>query len=415
MPSPLLLPYLLVSLALAADPAPLRLEDALSIARIQAPELRAADAHVDLAQAERALARRPPDPRAELAWLPDEGAEARLTLDLTDLARVPSQVGLADARLDLARITAQAAAARHAYAVRAAYYAAAAAEEALALGQQTLDIQGVVRDATRAIAAAGNTSGLTLARREAAYAQAELSLAALIQAREEAHARLDGLLGPGAPADWVAPPLPPVPAQEPLSPTEVTAASLDLAAARATLEAVDRGADLALRQARCPDLELSLLGTGQGAEARLGLGVEASLPVWGRGHAQGRAGQAQLGAATAALDAEAAAVATSARLATIRAAAAYAAATQLREVALPLQAAVSQETLLHYNAMQVDLYALLDARLAELAVARAEIEARRAGWTALAATEALRAGARVEIEASPSPVADSTTPLVGGH
>ena len=84
-------------------------------------------------------------------------------------------------------------------------------------------------------------------------------------------------------------------------------------------------------------------------------------------------------------------------------------------VVLPARARVSRQTLLQYNAMQVGIYQLLDARREELEARGdlADLLAER--WTAQAALDALLAGVRVDAAPPPTPDETRAPSGAGGH
>jgi outer membrane protein TolC len=85
-----------------------------------------------------------------------------------------------------------------------------------------------------------------------------------------------------------------------------------------------------------------------------------------------------------------------AREARNRVVSAHARARQYQAVIVPGQARVTQQTLLQYNAMQVGIYHLLQARREELDAQLAYVETLREYWSATAELTAILAGQRVE-------------------
>jgi outer membrane protein TolC len=65
-------------------------------------------------------------------------------------------------------------------------------------------------------------------------------------------------------------------------------------------------------------------------------------------------------------------------------------------VVVPARKRVVDQTLLQYNAMQVGIFQLLEARRGQLDAELAAVEARREYWTAKAAFDALLAGRRAQ-------------------
>ena len=74
---------------------------------------------------------------------------------------------------------------------------------------------------------------------------------------------------------------------------------------------------------------------------------------------------------------------------------AHARARQYQDVILPAQHRVTEQTLLQYNAMQLGIFQLLEARQAELRVELEHVETLREYWTAAAELRALLAGGHV--------------------
>ena len=105
-----------------------------------------------------------------------------------------------------------------------------------------------------------------------------------------------------------------------------------------------------------------------------------------------------------------------AREARNRVVSAHARAQQYQAVILPAQARVTQQTLLQYNAMQVGIFQLLQARREELDAQLALVATRREYWSAAAELEALLAGQRVRpAERSAGASEMTTSAATGGH
>jgi hypothetical protein len=148
---------------------------------------------------------------------------------------------------------------------------------------------------------------------------------------------------------------------------------------------------------------------------RIGGGVSIRLPLVDRG--QGRL--ASLDAERRSLEehrrAIGAAVRSAARRAASRLSLAHARAARYAASILPSQERITAETLLHANAMQVGIPALLAARDAGLRADSAAADAFRDYAVALAATTALRGGLRVDAPAGPSPRDNEPASTEGGH
>src|SRR5690606_21673302 len=82
----------------------------------------------------------------------------------------------------------------------------------------------------------------------------------------------------------------------------------------------------------------------------------------------------------------------SAREARSRVLSAHARAVQYQDVIVPAQSRVTEQTMLQYNAMQLGIFHVIEARREELDVKLAHVETLREYWTAAAELEALLAG-----------------------
>ena len=76
---------------------------------------------------------------------------------------------------------------------------------------------------------------------------------------------------------------------------------------------------------------------------------------------------------------------------------------------------MSRQVLLQYNAMQVGVFALLDARRQELEAQAEYAELLAEFWTADAAVDALLQGVRVDAPASPRAARTAEAAASGGH
>lgn len=83
--------------------------------------------------------------------------------------------------------------------------------------------------------------------------------------------------------------------------------------------------------------------------------------------------------------------------------------------ALAKTEALLAETLLHYNAMQLGLDALLDAWRGRVEVEIDAADALREAHTAAAALDTILKGARVHAPRAANATADSNTRTSGGH
>lgn len=402
------------------DEAPIAVltaDEAVARALAHNKELSALLTEVDRAGAERLAARAMPNPSAELGLV--EGGHVgvgSLEVDfaLTEALLTPLRARPAGAALDAASFAASAEMLRFEFTVRAALYEAQAATARYQAAARAVDAWAAAAETARALYEAGNVPELDVAVQEAEYARARVGLDAvaleLVAAREHL-ARLVG--GPVFEA------LAPLPRPAPLDlpddlEARAVAASLELRARDARVQGANAAWTHARVDAFVPDVGL-FVGSArheQGWSAEAGVHLEVPLFALGRGEiggydAQRRAerdlrAQAEIEVRSAAREAQA------------RLISAHDRAEHFAQVVVPARERVSRQTLLQYNAMQVSVFQLLEARRAELEAQAtlADLLAERA--VAQAALDALLAGVRVDaprITAPPSGAASAA----GGH
>lgn len=331
----------------------------------------------------------------------DLQVDVEAEIDLTEILLRPLRVGVANASLQAARARAASEVVRLRYSVRAAFYRAQAAEARLVLARRALDAFAASRDAGRMLFEAGNIARLDLSLHEAAYEQARIQLA---QAELEvlgSTERLQRLLGlSGADTAWqLTGEMPALPAEAPHPEgieNTVILASFDLAAMRARLESLARRTGLLSLQGWLPDVSVDVHAEQDGNAWELGGGVRAGLPVFNRQQGNLRAAEAEFDGLRERYIGLAIDLRSEAREARGRVALAWARAHQWGDVIVPARDRVMQETQLQYNAMQVGVFQLLNARREQLEAAQSAVSARADYLTAQAALDALVQGARVE-------------------
>ena len=149
---------------------------------------------------------------------------------------------------------------------------------------------------------------------------------------------------------------------------------------------------------------------------RFGGGVSVGVPVFDQQRGTTRALEAEFDALMERYYGMAVDLRSAARDARNRVVSAHARARQYQAVIVPAQARVSAQTLLQYNAMQVGIFQLLQARREELDAQLALVDTRREYWSATAELSALLAGQRVRpAEGSTSGSGMSTSAATGGH
>lgn len=384
-------------------PALLTADEAVRIALKNNREIRAVRAEVGVAEGLASQAGALPNPRLEVEGTPAlEGRlEVAVEMPVTASLLAPMRRGAALAEADAARRRAEAAEMKLAWQVRAAFYATQAAEQKLALAHQALDARAAGRDATEALYQAGNVVELDAASREASYEFARLRAGGaeleLLEAREKL-GRLLGLSGE-AMGFVVDASLPEPPATLDLgdgAETRALSASLELAELRSRMDASARTAQTARIAGWVPDLAVRGFGEKEGGEWGFGGGVELTLPIFDRRGGSVAAAESSFDAGLARYEALAGEIRSSVRRARSRLLLAHASAQHWKKVVLPARARLMGQMLLQYNAMQVSVFELLQARRDQLDGELGYVDALRGYWTEAAAYEAALAGARLD-------------------
>jgi len=415
--------------ALLAEP--LTVESAVRLSLLAEPSLRARLLETGIDEGRLEEARRLPNPTLEVEfWGPSgEGddetrIEASLEWDVTTALLTGRRTAAASAALEAARLRAEGAIVARAFEVESGFHAVRAAKRKLAIARTRAELAAVVADTARALVDAGNAATLSALREDATRERAALALSEAELAAVEAEERLSILLGAGsvegvreavaAIGDEAPPPPEEAPDTSSLEDAAL-ASSLELREVDARLRAVAARLRLAKAEGRWPDVSLRASTEREEGSWRIGGAVSIRLPLVDRG--QGRL--ASLDAERRSLEerrrATEAAVGSAARRTVSRLFLAHARAARTAASILPRHERITAETLLHANAMQVGIPALLAARDAELAAESAAADADRDYAVALGATAALRAGLRVDAPASPSLPGTEPASTEGGH
>lgn len=415
--------------ALLAEP--LTAGSAARLSLLAEPSLRARLLETGVEEGRLEAARRLPNPTLEVEFLGPSGedadetrTEASIEWDVTAALLTGRRTGAASADLEAARLRAEGAVVARTFAVESAFHGVRAAKRKLAIARTRAELAAVVADTARALVDAGNAATLSALREDATRERAALALAEAELAAVEAEERLSILLGAGmvvgvreavAAIGDEAPPLPAAAPETSSLEDASVASSLELREVDARLRAVDARTRLATAEGRWPDVSLRASTEREEGSWRIGGGVSIRLPLADRG--QGRL--ASLDAERRSLEerrrATGAAVGSAARRAASRLSLAHSRAARYAASILPRQERITAETLLHANAMQVGIPALLAARDAELAAESAAADAYRDYAVALAATTALRSGLRVDAPPNPSLPGNEPASIDGGH
>ncbi|HEX6277399.1 MAG TPA: TolC family protein [Polyangiaceae bacterium] len=414
---------------------PLDADAAVRIALLNNRELRATLREMGIFRGRLVQAGLLPNPsvEAELVPEPDSSLELRVEYDLTRALFAPMRSRAAEPEVEAARYRAAAAVIETGGRVRAAFYAWSAAEQRLALAHQSLDAWAAGVEAASAMFQAGNVPELDLAGNVAAYEKARVAVAETeleVATAREHLLRLLGVQGLETKIR-IAGELPAAP-REPGVPAGIEGravrASLELREARERLEGLSRRSGLATTTGIVPDLSVDVHALRETDETdaanedrwRWGAGVNVTIPLFDRNQGTAAALDAEFDALLERYYGMAVDVRSAAREAKARVLSAHSRAQKYATVIVPAEQRVVEQTLLQYNAMQVGVFQLLDARRDELAARYAYVDALRAYWTAHSELEALLAGRRVSAEgaeARRAPAGDTgeTSRSGGGH
>lgn len=415
--------------AQATPTGPLTAESAVALAFRNNRHLRASLRELGVPRGWLAQAGALPNPAVEfdLRYQTDRAqplqGDLRIEFGLSRAILTTQRVGVARAELEAAHARVAGTVLDLGYTVRAAWYAAAASEERLGVAQRSLDAFAAARDTARALHRAGNVSTLDLSVQEAAYETARITVAEMELERLDRREHLHRLLGlHGDATEWaLAAELPAAPealALDGITETHAITASLDLSAQRSNLEALARRVGLSQSEGWLPDITVDAHAEQDGNSYEFGGGARVTLPVFDQRRGATAAYGAQFDAALERYHASAVDLRSALREARNRLRSTHARARQYDAVIVPARERVMRETLLQYNAMQVSVFQLLQARRELLDATLARAEMRRQFWTASAATDALLAGRAVGSPASEATASGGMSaggPGPGGH
>lgn len=375
---------------------PLTADGAVELALLQQPALQARLHALQVADAERAQALTPANPRIEFARLHQGGAlerDAGAFFGLGQWLTLPWLRQIEDAHLATAQREVTQDMLATALTARAAWVEAVAAQASVAYGEQVRRAAAAAATLAQRMAQAGNFSPLERAREQAFLAEAELSLARTTLGRDRALRRLQRAVGWQAPQPPLSlpPHLPELPPQAPdTSETlqRAMAQRVDVVQARAAVEQQALALGLTRPMGWVDGLEFGLernTYSHEPVQAGVSLGLEIPIFDWG----SARVARAQ--ALYRQRVAESAQVVLDARLqvqdATETAAAAYAVARRYRDDWVPAARRISEENLLRYNGMLISVFDLLADARAQIGTVQASQTALRDYWLAQAALD----------------------------
>ncbi|HVV80411.1 MAG TPA: TolC family protein [Pseudolabrys sp.] len=401
---------------------PLTAERAAEIALLNNRELQAAYNQLGLSEAEAVEASLPPNPKFSISRLAGGGnyeLEGRVVGNILALATLPATADIAQDRFAQAQFEAANTTLRIAADAKRAYYRAVGAQSlADFLGKAQDSAQAAAQMSSR-LAEGGNVNKLDQARNQVFYAEISAQLAtARLHATSEREALIRALGLWGGDLAFKLPaslPLPPrQPGQLPQVEREAIARRLDLQIARLEVTALAKSYGLTDATRFLNLLEVAGVGkkmrdAGEKSRER-GFEAEFEIPLFDFGQVASRKAEERYMQAVNRLAAKAVNVRSEAREAYRGYRARYDIAQHYQREVMPLRKIISDETLLRYNAMQIDVFSLLEEARQRISSTMSAIEAQRDFYLAQInlGTAILGGGAGA------TPSAEMTSAMAGG-
>ena len=387
---------------------PLTEAAAVQIALLNNRDLQAAYNALGISETERVLATLPPSPRFSASYIAGGGGleiEGQVIADILALATLPARADIAADRFREAQLKAAAETLHVATETRRAYIRAVAARElASFLAQGQISARASAQLA-KELGESGAMNKLDQARNEVFYAEltAQLDIARQrVTSERESLVRWMGLSDRDL-AFRLPEALPTIPGR----PRNVKAVEIealrrriDLQIARLELgaQAKSYGLTSAMRFINLLDVSgISKTAQDPGGPRfqESGGDVEFQLPLFDFGEVQRREAEAAYMQAVNRVTAKAVNVRSEAREAYQLYRSSYDITARYQREVLPLRKIIADETLLRYNAMQIDVFALLIETRERIASTLAAIDARGNYWLADANLAAALAGGTV--------------------
>jgi outer membrane protein TolC len=346
---------------------------AVQIALLNNRGLQAAYNELGIAEAVRVQGSLPPNPTftvERLSSLAEIEIEKRIVANILSLVTLPARAQIASDRFHQAQLRAAEETVRVAQETRRAFYRTVAASEIASFLAQSQSAAEAAAKLARGLGESGALGKLDQAREQMFYAEITAQLATARQRASSERERLVRLMGFwGGDLNFKLPnALPPLPRTArglPAIEAEAVARRIDLQIARIELLALSKNLGLTQATRFINLLEVSGIAqtkiereTGERERAR-GFELEIQIPIFDAGEVRARqASETYMQAANRLID-RAIIVRSEARDAYRVYRSAYDIAAHYRREVLPLRKIITDETLLQYGAMQIDVFSLL--------------------------------------------------------
>jgi len=341
---------------------------------------------------------------AELRFLEGDPAgkdpilEMAVAQSFLDILMIPLRKRLARAQLEAVKAEVTALIMDLTGQARIAFYTFQASVQALSMQRKILQATEASYEMALRLHEAGNITDLALANERALHEQSKLSVASAELAMVEARERMNSLMGLwGKDTEWdVVPHLPHIP-QEPMDLSELerraVANSQDLIILRERMRLIAARTGIDMNTLILPDFELGVASERESDGLwNVGPSLAIAFPVFDWGQARQTAGLARLRQVWDQYTALAIELRASARSARNRLLHARRQCDYYRRVVLPLAEQITLETQLQYNAMQLGVFQLLQAKQREITIRQRYVLAQRDYWITRTELEQILAG-----------------------
>lgn len=374
---------------------PLTAADAVTLAFLHNPAVRQVTAQLGFAAADVYDAARLSNPVIGLLRLTSNDPAAMVAqitgtvaISFTDLLFLPARSRFAKGQFEAAKLDVARAAQGLATEVETAWFALAAAEQALALRQRVAQASQASSTLAQRFYDAGNLNARERALERGAAAQADLDVLAASAEVQTARSQLNRLIGlPAHRADWTLADALPAPLEKEDTLDELltlaNSARLDVAAARRSADAIASAYGLTRRTRLLGPIEVGYeVGRQFDNSREKGPSVSFELPIFNWGGGRMARAQAELDAAEARL--AGLELDTSNEIAQAHAAVlnAKTRAERLRTGLIPEREAVVEQMQLEVNYMLIGVFELLVAKQQEYDAYAAYLDAVRDYWQA---------------------------------
>ena len=374
---------------------PLTADAAVQIALLNNRGLQAAYNELGIAEANMIEASLPPNPSFSVERLSNFAEieiERRIIANILALATLPVRAGIAADRFRQAQLRAAEETLRVAAETRRAYYRSVAHRELIGFLTQTHSAAEAATQLALRLGESGAINKLDQVREQVFYADLTAQLASTRQRSASDRERLVRSMGLwGGDLDFRLPnalPALPRPRALPFIEVEAIRRRVDLQVARIEIDALAKS--LGLTQATRFINLLDVVGIGKSVRERetgvrtrsRGFEIEFQIPIFDFGEVRVRQAEHIYMEAVNRLAEKAVNVRSEARDAYRIYRSTYDIAMHYRRDVLPLHKIKADETLLRYNAMQIDVFALLEDARRRIAATSLGIEAQRDFWLA---------------------------------